>query len=386
MKIKLFNKIAERGICRFGEGYEVGENVVGAEGIMVRSASLHDLEPWKELLAVARAGAGVNNIPVDKFKEKGIVVFNTPGANANAVKELCISALLLSSRNIVSGIEWVRNLTPSEQGIAKDVEKGKAAFAGCEILGKTLGVVGLGAIGGLVANSARALDMNVIGFDPFLTVNAAWNLSGAIKRAENYDQIYAESDYITLHLPLNDSTKGMINKNVISQMKRGVKLINLSRAELVSDEALEEALQSGQISCYVTDFPTEKIRSLPNTICIPHLGASTVESEDNCAVMASDCLKEYLETGNVTNSVNYPPVSIPKTNKPRVCVCHHNVANMIARITAAISSRNINIENMANGSKGDYAYTIIEIDLLPSDAVLADILSIEGVVKVRLVK
>lgn len=384
MKIQLKNKIAKIGTERFGAGYTVGEDVQSPDAMMVRSASLHDMEFNEELLAIARAGAGVNNIPLDKCAEEGIVVFNTPGANANGVKELCIAALILASRNVVGGVEWAKSLAGTAD-VAKQVEKGKSAYAGCEILGKTLGVIGLGAIGGLVANAARSLGMNVVGCDPYLTVHAAWSLSRSVEHADNYDQIYAKADYITLHVPSTKTTKGMINKETIAKMKDGVRIVNLARADLVDTEAIKEALESGKVAAYVTDFPTEDTLGLTNTVNIPHLGASTAESEDNCAVMAVDELKEFLATGNIKNSVNYPAVAMPNIGANRIAVCHRNVANTISRITAIISGEGINIENMANGSKGDYAYTLIEVLVDLPDGIAEKIAALDGIIRVRVI-
>ncbi len=385
MKIQLMNKIAKIGTDRFGAGFIVSEDVASPDAMLVRSASLLDYEFGDELLAIARAGAGVNNIPLDRCAEGGIVVFNTPGANANGVKELAIAALILASRDVVGGVEWAKTLTAPD--VAKQVEKGKGKFAGCEILGKTLGVIGLGAIGGLVANTARSLGMNVIGCDPYITVQAAWSLSRSIEHADSYDEIYAKSDYITLHIPSTKTTRGIINRETIAKMKDGVRIINLARADLVDTEAIREALECGKVAAYVTDFPNEETLTLPHTVNIPHLGASTAESEDNCAVMAADQLKEYLETGNIKNSVNYPAVSIPYSGMRRICICHLNVANMLSSITGAISIEGINIENLSNGSKGEYAYTIVELgsDVTIPDNVIEKINSLEGVIRTRVI-
>jgi D-3-phosphoglycerate dehydrogenase len=383
MKIKLINKIAKIGTDRFPTDYTVGTDVEAPEALMVRSASLHETEFNKELLAIARAGAGVNNIPLDKCAKEGIVVFNTPGANANGVKELCLAALVLASRNIVGGIEWAKTLGNDGEDVAKAVETGKSKFAGREILGKTLGVIGLGAIGGLVANAARSLGMKVVGCDPYLTVQAAWSLSRSIEKADNYDEIYAAADYITLHIPSTKDTRGIINKDTIAKMKDGVRIINLARADLVNSEDMREALESGKVAAYVTDFPTEKTLGMKNTVNIPHLGASTEESEDNCAVMAADELVEFLTTGNIKNSVNYPAVSIPHTGAARLCVCHKNVANMLSQITAAVSGRGLNIENLSNGSRGEYAYTIIELSTALPRGLADEVAAIENVIRVR---
>lgn len=385
-KIKLMNKIAAVGTNVFDKAvYEVSDSLDGADAIMVRSASLHEMEFDSELLAIARAGAGVNNIPIEKCAERGIVVFNTPGANANGVKELAVAALILASRDVVGGIEWVR-ANAADENIAKTVEKEKSKFAGCEILGKTLGVLGLGAIGGLVANTAKNLGMKVIGCDPYLTVNAAWSLSSAVVHAQNYDEIYATSDYITLHVPSTPTTRGMINKETIAKMKDGVRIINLARADLVNSEDMKAALESGKVAAYVTDFPTPDTVNMKNTVSIPHLGASTAESEDNCAVMAARQLCEFLETGNIKNSVNFPAVSIPHTGASRICICHKNVANMLASITGIVSGAGINIENLSNGSKGDFAYTIVEMSVKIPAEIIPKIEAIDGVIKVRVIE
>ena len=358
--IKLMNKIAKIGTDIFDPAiYGVGDAVEAPVGMMVRSAALHDLEFNPELLCIARCGAGVNNIPVDRCAEEGIVVFNTPGANANGVKELTIAALMLASRNIVGGINWATTLKGTE-GVAKQVEAGKSKFAGCEIKGKKLGVIGLGAIGGMVANAASDLGMTVYGCDPFMTVNAAWNLSASIKKAATFEDIYKTCDYISLHVPATKDTKGMINKDTIAMMKEGVKIVNLARADLVNSEDIKAALASGKVSSYVVDFPTDDTVGVDGIVTIPHLGASTAESEDNCAVMAANQLVDFLENGNIVNSVNYPNVSLAHTAAHRVCIMHKNVPGVISKFTTLLSDENINIENMANGSKGDYAYTIIE--------------------------
>jgi D-3-phosphoglycerate dehydrogenase len=384
--IKLVNKIAKIGTDVFDKGdFYLSEDIAAPDAIMVRSASLLDAEFNPELLAIARAGAGVNNIPLERCAEEGIVVFNTPGANANGVKELAIAALIMASRDIVGGAQWAKTLV-GEGDVQKAVEKGKSQFVGCEILGKTLGVIGLGAIGGLVANSARALGMNVIGCDPYLTVGAAWSLSSAVVHADSYDEIYEKADYITLHVPSTKDTRGMINKNTLAKMKDGVRIINLARADLVNSDDIKDALESGKVAAYVTDFPTESTLNLKNTTNIPHLGASTAESEDNCAVMAARELVDYIKYGNIKNSVNYPSVSIPlMPGAKRICVCHRNIANMLSQITSAVSGCGINIENMVNGSKGDYAYTILEVlSDIPAHSV-KKIENTEGVIRVRVI-
>ena len=383
-KIKLMNKIAACGLEVFDNTYEVSDSVEAPDAMMVRSASLHGMEFGPELAAIARAGAGVNNIPLDECAKRGIVVFNTPGANANGVKELAIAALILASRDIVGGIKWAESIA-DDPDIAKTVEAGKSKFAGYEILGKTLGVIGLGAIGGLVANTAKNLGMKVVGCDPYITVNAAWHLSRAVHPADSYDEIYATADYITLHVPSTPTTKGMINKDTIAKMKDGVRIINLARADLVNSEDMKAALESGKVASYVTDFPTSDMIGAKNTVSIPHLGASTAESEDNCAIMAAQELVEFLTTGNIKNSVNYPSVSIPHTGAARICVFHKNIANMIAQISGAVSAEGINIENLSNGSKGDYAYTIVETLVSVPDSAVSKIEAIDGVIKVRVI-
>ncbi|MBP3402024.1 MAG: 3-phosphoglycerate dehydrogenase [Clostridia bacterium] len=384
-KIKLLNKIAAVGTDVFDKAeYEVSDSVTNADAIMVRSANMHEMEYNDELLAIARAGAGVNNIPVEECAKRGIVVFNTPGANANGVKELAVAALILASRDVAGGIEWVK-ANAADENIAKTVEKEKSKFAGCEILGKTLGVLGLGAIGGLVANTAKSLGMKVIGCDPYLTVNAAWSLSSSVIHAQNNDEVYANSDYITLHVPSTPTTRGMINAETIAKMKDGVRIINLARADLVNSEDMAAALESGKVAAYVTDFPTPDTVKMKNTVSIPHLGASTAESEDNCAVMAAQQLCEFIESGNIKNSVNYPAVSIPHTGAARICLCHLNIANMLASITGIVSGAGINIENLSNGSKGDFAYTIVEMSVAVPADIIPKLEAIEGMIKVRVI-
>ena len=384
-KIKLMNKIAAVGTDVFDkEVFEVSDAVDSPDAIMVRSANLHDMEFNPELIAISRAGAGVNNIPTDECARRGIVVFNTPGANANGVKELAVAALILASRDVVGGVEWVKSIA-DDPDIAKTVESGKSKFAGCEILGKTLGVVGLGAIGGLVANAAKNLGMKVVGCDPYLTVNAAWSLSSAVHHAESYDEIYATADYITLHVPSTPTTKGMINKDTIAKMKDGVRIINLARADLVNSDDIREALESGKVAAYVTDFPTPATVGMKNTVNIPHLGASTMESEDNCAVMAAQELVDFISTGNIKNSVNYPSVAIPHTGAARICLAHRNVANMLAKITGIVSGAGINIENLSNGSKGDFAYTIVEIGVAVPEDIIPKLEAIEDMIRVRVI-
>ena len=379
-KIKLMNKIAPVGIGQFDpNGYAISADMDAADAIMVRSAVMHEYPMNPELKAIARCGAGVNNIPVDRCAEEGIVVFNTPGANANGVKELTIAALLLASRNIVGGVNWANTLT---ENVAKSVEAGKSAYAGCEIEGKTLGVIGLGAIGGMVANAAKALGMNVIGCDPYITIEAAWHLSRSIQKAATYEEVFQKADYITLHVPATKETKNMINAGSIAMMKNGVRIINLSRADLVCAADLKVALEDGSVAAYVTDFPTEEVINTPGIVAIPHLGASTVESEDNCAVMAAHELIDYLENGNIANSVNYPSVSMPRTADHRLVILHKNIPNMISVISSTLAKENINIENMANRSKGDYACTLIDTANEVSAAAIESILAAEGIIRV----
>ncbi len=380
--IKLYNKIAKVGTDVFDRTrYEVGENVEAPDAIMVRSAALHDLAFNPELKAISRCGAGVNNIPIPRCTDAGIVVFNTPGANANGVKELAVAALLLASRDIVEGINWSATLAGSED-VAKAVEKGKSQFAGNEIAGKTLGVIGLGAIGGLVANAAVALGMTVVGCDPYLSVNGAWALSRHVNRAATYEDIFKQADYITLHVPATDSTRNMINRETLSLMRDGVRIINLSRADIVNADDMREAIASGKVKKYITDFPTEKTIGTDGIVTIPHLGASTAESEDNCAVMAAHELVEFLELGNIKNSVNFPNVSLPAGLEHRICVMHKNIPAVLSKLTTALSDMGINIENLASGSKGDVAYTIIEIGCEAPAAALEKFGLISDVIRV----
>lgn len=383
-KIKLLNKIAAVGINNFDiTEYEVSTAVESPDAIMVRSAAMHDMEFDKNLKAIARCGAGVNNIPVEDCASKGIVVFNTPGANANGVKELTLAALLLASRNIVGGIEWANTLT---EDVAKSVEAGKSKFGGCELKGKTLGVIGLGAIGGMVANAAKSIGMNVIGCDPYLTVEGAWSLSRDIKKAANYEDIFKAADYITLHVPATKETKNMINSGSIAIMKQGVKIINLARADLVCAADIKSAIADGHVSAYVTDFPTEETINTPGIITIPHLGASTEESEDNCAVMAAQELIEFLENGNIKNSVNFPSVSMPVSDDHRLVILHRNIPNMISTVTTSLSEAGINIENMANRSKGDYACTLVDTANEVDGTIISKISETEGIIRIISIK
>ncbi|MGN0814276.1 MAG: phosphoglycerate dehydrogenase [Candidatus Coproplasma sp.] len=363
--------------------YEYGDKVENPEGIMVRSAAMAEYAVGDNLLAVARAGAGTNNIPVADYAEKGIVVFNTPGANANAVKELVVCELFLGGRKITDAIDWVKTIKGEGDAVPKLVEKGKSKFVGCEIMGKTLGVIGLGAIGVAVANAAYALGMNVVGTDPFLSTANAIMLNPAVKVVATREEVYKTADFITVHVPLNAETKGMFNASVFAQMKSGAVLINNSRGELVATDDVIGALASGKLSRYITDFPNAQLIGVENAICVPHLGASTPEAEDNCAVMAAKQLTDYIENGNIVNSVNYPAVSAPRESVARICVCHKNVANMIAQFTAAVSAKGINIANLLSKGKGDYAYSIIDIDSPATEDIVTAIAAIDGVLKVR---
>lgn len=365
--------------------YVITEDAKNPVGILVRSADMLSYNFPESVLAVARAGAGVNNIPCDACAQKGIVVFNTPGANANAVKEMVLGAMIAASRNIVEASDWAKTLKGNGDQVGKMAEKGKGQFVGPEIMGKTLGVIGLGAIGGLVANAAVALGMNVIGYDPFVSVEAAWKLSRAVKKADDLEEIYAKCDIISLHVPQIDSTKGMINADTIAKMKDGVIILNFARGGLIKDADVISACESGKIRKYATDFASDALIGAKNVVVFPHLGASTPESEDNCAVMASKELKEFIENGNIVNSVNYPSVSLNKTGNARITVMHKNTSNMVGRITAAIASSGENISGMINASKGDYAYTIIDIDNEFKPEVVDFIKAIEGIIRVRVI-
>lgn len=377
------NKIAPIGTDRLGSNYSYGNEVENPDAILVRSAAMHDMEFADNLLAIARAGAGTNNIPKDKCTEKGIVVFNTPGANANAVKELVLAGLLLSSRKIVEGIEWEKTtLKGNGDAVGKMVEKGKSQFVGPELKGKTLGVIGLGAIGILVANAAAALGMQVIGYDPFLSVPNALRLDPSIKLMKNNEEVMTNCDYLTIHVPLTPDTKDLVDADMMAKMKDGVRILNFSRDGLVNSTAVLEALKSGKVAKYVTDFGTDDILGEENVICLPHLGASTPESEENCAVMACDQVKEYLENGNIVNSVNYPAISLPRNTKDtRFCVMHKNVPELLKKV---LSELNGNIENMLSKSRGEYAYTIL--DVAGADKADAEkIAAVDGVVRVRVI-
>ena len=364
--------------------YTVNKDEPVPDAILVRSAAMHDMEFNKELLAIGRAGAGVNNIPLDKCSKEGIVVFNTPGANANAVAELVICGLMLSGRNIADGIEWAKTLKGKGDEVGKLVEKGKSQFVGPELRGKTLGVIGLGAIGAIVANAAsRGLGMNVIGYDPFISVESAWSLSTTVHRAASADDVIAQADFITFHIPLNDKTRGTINAEMIAKMKDGAHILNFSRGELADADAVKAALASGKLSSYVTDFPSDAMIGVDKVVCIPHLGASTPESEENCARMAAAEIRDYLELGSIHNSVNYPEVQLGEPEAVRVLVLHENIPNMISNITAAASKEGINIENMINKSKKDMSVTVMEMAELPSAHALNTLAELPGIIRIR---
>ena len=385
-KIHCLNAIANVGTDIFDENYKLTDNIEEADAIMVRSAAMGDMDFSENLLAIARAGAGVNNIPLERCADAGIVVFNTPGANANGVKELVICGMLLAARDVVGGIEWTRSIKDSDT-IAKDVEKGKKNFVGGEIKGKKLGVIGLGAIGAEVANAAASLGLEVLGYDPFISVNAAWRLSRKIKPITDINEIFKECDYITLHVPLTDDNKGMIGKNSIPQMKDGVVILNFARDLLVDDDEMEKALESGKVARYVTDFPNTKSAKMEKAIVIPHLGASTQESEDNCAVMAANELVDYLENGNIKNSVNFPSCDMGVCQvEGRVALLHKNIPNMIGQITSAFAKNGYNISDLTNKSKGSKAYTLIDIENKASESLINELNAIEGILKVRVIK
>ena len=383
-KVLCLNKISPIGTKRLGEAYTFSPEMENPDGILVRSASMHEMELGESLLAIARAGAGVNNIPVDKCLEQGIVVFNTPGANANAVKELVLAALFLTSRKIVPAMDWVKTLKGQGDQVEKLIEKGKGQFAGPEIQGKALGVVGLGAIGILVANAATQLGMEVYGYDPFLSVEHAWHLSSAVHRSLSLDEIYSKCDYVTLHLPLTKENKGMIGVDSLQKMKDGVRILNFARGGLVDSPALLDALASGKVAAYATDFPDDNMIGVENILAIPHLGASTPESEDNCAVMAVDQLKDYLENGNILNSVNLPNLSMARdSGTTRLCLIHKNVPNTIAMFAAACGEAGMNIENMQSKSRGEYAYTILDVSGDVTPAAADTLRALDPIVKVR---
>jgi D-3-phosphoglycerate dehydrogenase len=382
-KIDLLNNISEKGLSIFTQEYEYRADIPEPEGILVRSKEMKDMNLPSSLKAIARAGAGVNNIPIDKCSEKGIVVFNTPGANANGVKELVILGLLLSSRKVTDGIAWTKGLVGEGDKVPDLIEKGKSKFGGTEILGKKIGVVGLGAIGIMVANTAESLGMEICGYDPYLSIDAALRLSRNIKRAASLDKLLADSDYITLHVPLNKDTRGFINADKFAAMKRGAKLMNFARRELVNTADLQKAIADGVVSCYVTDFPDEELIKTDNCITIPHLGASTEESEENCAIMAVMQLREFLENGNIKNSVNFPECALDRSGSQRLTIANQNLPGMIEKFTHLLAEGKINIADMLNKSKGNIAYNIIDIEGTINGDLLKKIGSIDGVVAVR---
>ncbi len=385
-QIKTFNKISPLGLNKFDkERYTVSDSLENEDAILVRSAKLHDYAFPENLLAIARAGSGVNNIPLDRCSEQGIAVFNTPGANANAVKELVICAMLLASRDVEGASKWVRDQVAAGVDVTTVVEKGKSAFSGPEIYKKTLGVIGLGAIGALVANVALSLGMDVYGYDPFLSVDAALRLDRHIHVVKDINELYKKSDYITSHIHLTDATRNMIDAKAISAMKRGVRVLNLARGEIVNDDDMMAALETGKVACYVTDFPNNKILQARHVVAFPHLGASTPESEQNCAVMAADELMDYLENGNIRNSVNLPAVSQERSGVMRLCLIHKNIPAMLASITTLLSNDGANVENMSNKSKGDYAYTIVDVGSTVKDDVVEDLRKLDGVIRVRVI-
>ncbi len=383
-RIKTFNKIAPQGLERLDPArYQVGEDVAEEEGILVRSANLLDYPFPDSLLAIARAGVGVNNIPLDRCSENGVAVFSTPGANANAVKELVLCGMLISSRDVTGGVRWVKNQAASGVEVETVVEKGKAAFVGPELYRKALGVIGLGAIGSLAANAALDLGMDVYGFDPFLSVDAALRLDRHVRVVQDVNELYKKSDYITIHIHFNEKTRHMIGPEAFAAMKPGARLINLARGGVVNDEALLAALDAGKVTAYVTDFPTNKLVANPHVIAMPHLGASTPESEQNCAVMAAEELRDYLENGNIKNSVNLPDVYLDRSGAQRLCVLHKNIPAMLASITALLSRDGVNVENLSNKSKGDYAYTLVDLGAKVEPAVLEDLRTLPNVIRVR---
>ena len=383
-RIKTFNKIAPQGLERLDPArYQVGEDVAEEEGILVRSANLLDYPFPDSLLAIARAGVGVNNIPLDRCSENGVAVFSTPGANANAVKELVLCGMLISSRDVTGAVRWVKNQAASGVEVETVVEKGKAAFVGPELYRKALGVIGLGAIGSLAANAALDLGMDVYGFDPFLSVDAALRLDRHVRVVQDVNELYKKSDYITIHIHFNEKTRHMIGPEAFAAMKPGARLINLARGGVVNDEALLAALDAGKVTAYVTDFPTNKLVANPHVIAMPHLGASTPESEQNCAVMAAEELRDYLENGNIKNSVNLPDVYLDRSGVQRLCVLHKNIPAMLASITALLSRDGVNVENLSNKSKGDYAYTLVDLGARVEPAVLEDLKRLANVIRVR---
>ncbi|MBQ8719693.1 MAG: phosphoglycerate dehydrogenase [Clostridia bacterium] len=384
--IKVYNKIAKVGLDMLGADYAVSAECDAPVGALVRSADLHDEVFPSSLLAIARAGAGTNNIPTDKCGEAGIVVFNTPSANANAVKELTLLGLLIASRRVVPAIEWAKTLKGNGAAVGSMVEKGKSQFCGPELLDKKLGVIGLGAIGVMVANAASHLGMSVYGYDPFLSLQNAWNLSRSINRANDIKEIFEKCDYISLHIPLNADTKNTINRDTLALMKDGVRIVNFARDGLVNSADMIAALESGKVASYVVDFPTDEMIGVDGVVAIPHLGASTPESENNCAIMAARQLADYIDNGNITNSVNFPNISMPKTPLARICVIHKNIPNMLTSITSIVAKDNVNIENLLNKSKGQLAYTMMDVEKCDTAAVCAHISALDGVIRVRVIE
>ena len=385
-KVNYLNPISQKGVALFSDEYTTAETLQDAQAILVRSAAMHEMEFPENLLAVARAGAGVNNIPLERCAENGIVVFNTPGANANGVVELALCGMLLGSRDIVGGINWVQTIK-DDPNVAKLVEKGKSKFAGHEIANRNLGVIGLGAIGGPLANAAQKLGMNVYGCDPYISIDAAWHLDSHIIRVKTRDEIYANCDIISLHTPLVEDTRKMINADAIAKMKDGVVVLNFARDLLVDDDAMEEALKSGKVRRYITDFPNARTAGMPGVVAIPHLGASTEESEDNCAKMAVKQLMNYLENGNIINSVNFPACDMGVCTKPaRLAILHRNIPNTLSKFTSAMAMDNVNISDLLNRSKGEYAYTMLDLDSIPSEAAITLLRNVEGVLRVRVIK
>ena len=386
-QVKTLNKISEKGLDLFdSERYQVGDDVTGEDAVLVRSADLLDYEFPENLLAISRAGVGVNNIPVNRCSEAGIPVFNTPGANANAVKEMVLCAMLMGSRDVDGSIRWVRKQVEDGVDVATVVEKGKSAFVGPELYKKTLGVIGLGAIGALVANAAHALGMDVYGYDPYLSVDTALRLDRHIRVVQDINDLYRRADYITIHIHFTPQTHHMINSDTIAHMKNGVRFINMARGEIVDDEAMLSALDTGKVATYITDFPTNKLVRAPHVVAMPHLGASTPESEQNCAVMAVRELKDYLENGNIRNSVNFPQVVMERTGVMRMCIVHKNVPAMLANITTLLSKDGVNVENLSNKSKGDYAYTMVDLGNKVGEDVIADVKNLANVIRVRVIE
>ena len=386
-QVKTLNKISEKGLDLFdAERYQVGDDVTGEDAVLVRSADLLDYEFPENLLAISRAGVGVNNIPVNRCSEAGIPVFNTPGANANAVKEMVLCAMLMGSRDVDGSIRWVRKQVEDGVDVTTVVEKGKSAFVGPELYKKTLGVIGLGAIGALVANAAHALGMDVYGYDPYLSVDTALRLDRHIHVVQDINELYRRADYITIHIHFTPQTRHMINSETIAHMKNGVRFINMARGEIVDDEAMLSALDTGKVAAYITDFPTNKLVRAPHVVAMPHLGASTPESEQNCAVMAGRELKDYLENGNIRNSVNFPQVMMERTGVMRMCIIHKNVPAMLANITTLLSKDGVNVENLSNKSKGDYAYTMVDLGNKVGEDVVADVKNLANVIRVRVIE